>query len=127
MEELKSKLLEGEYGQTTLSPPSALVDQNGAQMVSVIDGKFILDNGKHFISALVMIGEVYDEVKAMLLAAAAAASPPPTKSQKQAGLSGLSLPCAACMKRASSWIFIGTPLMIGSHRPQCSACLMRPR
>ena len=76
VEELKTKILEGEYGQTTMSTPTVLVDQNDSPIVSVVDGKIILDNGKHFISALVSIGEVYDEIKTTLLEQAAAASPP---------------------------------------------------
>ena len=69
VEELKLKILQGEYGQTTMTPPSLLLDQNDLAMNSSIDGKYILDNGKHWIAALVDIKQVYEEIKQQLVAA----------------------------------------------------------
>ena len=75
VDELKTKILDGEFGQTTMSAPSVLVNQNDIPMQSTCDGKFILDNGKHWIKALTDVREVYLEIKGTL-EKAAAASPP---------------------------------------------------
>ena len=79
VEDLKLKILQGEYGQTTMSAPSLLINQSDLAIHSSIDGRYLLDNGKHWIAALVDIKQVYKEVKSTLQQLAAASPPTDTE------------------------------------------------
>lgn len=76
VESLKAVVLNGDYGSTTLAKPSLVLDQTGNEMISAIDGCYILNNGKQFIAALQALQPEYEkaseEVEKVLAAKAGA-------------------------------------------------------
>eukprot|EP00972_Heterocapsa_arctica_P084431 12436335-Heterocapsa_arctica.AAC.1 len=50
----------GEYGITTLAPPSVVIDTLSKDKMSTHDGRRILNNGKSTIEALTRLKKEYD-------------------------------------------------------------------